>query len=487
MRQELRLVTSTKMCGCGATGVHEFSHPCSDATRDLGHGWIAYNGGAPRGCEGHYDIINQSEYEGGLVTLPNGGLSDDLVNWNSVVYYRKVEEENLRHFTENSYTSALLDRMALDDCPKKLLVRAIQVKGNQSVKEFIEDTSTPHMKTLERKGYTFSWLQEEQRKMREAAEKADFKVFCVKVCQRVNNLCMDHCTFDPKTLHFTFKDLDVVWHNTPLLKEFHNLGGDPKDVAVIIRNTTNPLRASAEQKQNKEKKEKFQKFCTSVLGNLAELTKETVSFDCDTDTFSFDDLDVQWSGSPHLQYQYDKGAKDYQMATYILHETQELRKMAKNKQKNCREFNNNHRIGDFISQIKRDNACLGGIQFVESFTVNHSLRYVIQEARHVSSYSKWLDDKGYTFSWEKKEEPVKHVRGNRYEIRGNDYVLCFLPKGTTEFAGATLVNLKSGSVCTHHECPISGSKGNRYVTEGDFTAMLDNAYYKITHKAGEQR
>jgi len=330
----VNLVTTTSKCGCGLTGVHLPGSMCDMASRSLGNGWIAYNGGAPRGCEGQYQVIGKNEYEGGVVTLVNGGRPQSHINWNAVVYYRKVEEENLRHFTEGATLSALLDRMALDDCPKKLLVRAIQAKGDQSIKDFIEETSEQHMKTLERKGYEFTWLQEEQRKMREAAEKADFEAFCRLVCKRVNNLCMDRCTFDPKTLQFTFYDLDVVWHNTPLLREFHMRGGDPRDVAVIIRNTTNPLRARAEQRQNREKN-------------------------------------------------------------------------------------------------------------------------------------------------------VTHVAGNRYRVYNTEYLLCFLSDDPHGFSGATLVNPKSGKFYTHRKAPLSGRQGNRYVTEGDFSWMLDNMRYKLTHKAGD--
>jgi len=79
----------------------------------------------------------------------------------------------------------------------------------------------------------------------------------------------------------------------------------------------------------------------------------------------------------------------------------------------------------FLARLVEDSACTAGLAAAARL-INHpdGLRGMVEGLRQNPSYSKWLDEKGYVFEWEKKK--VVHKYGNRYTRPGCDrvFLLC---------------------------------------------------------------
>jgi hypothetical protein len=89
-----------------------------------------------------------------------------------------------------------------------------------------------------------------------------------------------------------------------------------------------------------------------------------------------------------------------------------------------RTFTEDSKPRDFIKQLIEDNACDDGLNYVMERVASspgRNIAGIVNQTKTVSEYSKWLDEKGYVFTWEEKEKTYEI--GQRFTLNGGVYIL----------------------------------------------------------------
>jgi len=120
-------------------------------------------------------------------------------------------------------------------------------------------------------------------------------------------------------------------------------------------------------------------------------------------------------------------------------DTVQYYRIIKEKQQEKKEFSEADTAKDFLNSLM-DSDAPGWVLAPSAAAWKFGIKRMVKNMRSWPIESKWLDDNGYVFEWEKPARPV-HEIGNHYRHKsGDEYILC-----APSFGKIVLICLKNGS------------------------------------------
>ena len=120
-------------------------------------------------------------------------------------------------------------------------------------------------------------------------------------------------------------------------------------------------------------------------------------------------------------------------------------------------------VADFLKNLIDNGACYQWLIYVTGH-LGGTLPGFIKRVRETNpDYSKWLDDNGYNFTWEKPKGV--HRIGNRYSFWGAEYILARVGEKTVALIDLSMGNRYVNPVFAEGEV-LSSSEWD-VVTDGD--------------------